>query len=174
MRILMKSLRRLAPLVLAAVLAAAVPATADAKRPRLWATVNICDTAAYPDMMGVRASMPGNRTRQRMFMRFRVQWFSREKKRWSNLDDARTDWIYAGSALYRSRQVGWTFPFESPAPNSFLVRGVVDFAWRKKKKRKGKGDVFVTVKDTRRVTSRGHPADGADPPGYSERACEIF
>ena len=47
-----------APLAIGAMLlAGASPASATR---HLWATVNVCDTAAHPDMMGVRGRMPGH------------------------------------------------------------------------------------------------------------------
>jgi hypothetical protein len=56
--------------------------------PRLWATVNICDTAASPDSMGIRAGMP----------------------------ERHSPWVYAGPARYERRQAGWTFQFAPPPP----------------------------------------------------------
>ena len=35
-----------------------------------WATVNICDTAATPNGLGVRTSVPGNGTSERIFARY--------------------------------------------------------------------------------------------------------
>ena len=64
-------------LSLAMLVALAAAAPAQAGHPDLWATVNVCDTAAFPDAMGVRASMPGNGTRQRMYMRFNASWYDR-------------------------------------------------------------------------------------------------
>src|SRR4051812_4344046 len=50
---------------------------------RLWATINVCDTARYPDTVGVRASMPGTGTPgEEMFMRFQVQYHSRVDHLW--------------------------------------------------------------------------------------------
>ena len=62
----------------------AAPAEAADKRersvyrsPLLWATVNVCDTEANPDTIGIRASIPGSGVRgERMFLRFQVQYFS--------------------------------------------------------------------------------------------------
>ena len=58
-------------LILTLLLAAsAAPARADDAD--LWATVNVCDTAAHPDEVGIRASMPGGKRGTRLQMRFRV------------------------------------------------------------------------------------------------------
>jgi len=70
--------------------------------PPLWATVNICDTATSPDSMGVRAGMPGKASGQRMFMRFRAEYWSRASR---------------------------TGP---PEGVTFTMRGTVLFEWRKR------------------------------------------
>src|SRR5215210_2077988 len=70
----------------------------------LWATVNTCDTFASPDAMGVRASMPGNGTRQRMYMRFSARWYSGAAGSWLDVPDGKSPWVYAGSARYKARQ----------------------------------------------------------------------
>ena len=57
-------------------------ALAAPKSPDLWATVNICDTLRHPDQMGVRASMPGDGTHERMFMRFRAQFLNATTHKW--------------------------------------------------------------------------------------------
>ena len=47
----------------------------------LWATVNVCDTIAHPNVIGIRGSMPGaDNTREQMYMRFRVQFFVQGNK----------------------------------------------------------------------------------------------
>jgi hypothetical protein len=163
----------LAPAVLAAALLAA-PAPAS-HRGDLWATVNICDTADYPNTIGIRASMPGNerRPRQRMYVRFRVQWFSREAQRWHNLAGGRSDWIKLGSARFESRQDGYSFEIEPPAGTTFVLRGAVDFKWRDRRHRRGRVR-WVTVRKKRENTRSGHPSESGDPPGYSSGLCEIL
>jgi hypothetical protein len=150
---------------------------AHAGDPDLWATVNLCDTPAYPDAMGVRASMPGNGTRQRMYMRFNATWYSRARQAWYPVKgNGRSKWIYVGTAKYRARQGGWTFQFAPPAPNTdFIVRGVVEFQWRKRrKKKKGQAAREVVVAKARAKTRRGIPNVGVgDPPGTSEGLCVI-
>ena len=57
---------------------------------RLWATVNSCDTFDSPDAMGIRASMPGNGRRQRMYMRFSAQWWSGLQQQWLDVPGGRS------------------------------------------------------------------------------------
>jgi hypothetical protein len=109
-------------------------ATASAT-PELWATVNICDTANAPDSMGVRASMPGNGTSQRMYMRFTAEYWSRSREAWAPVAGSGVSpWVFAGSAEYARRQAGWTFQFAPPPPGvTFTMRANVEFEWRRSK-----------------------------------------
>jgi hypothetical protein len=101
--------------------------------PRLWATVNICDTAASPNAMGIRAGMPGNASRQRMYMRFRAEYWSRSRQAWAPVAGSGVSpWVYAGPARYERRQAGWTFEFAPPpAGVTFTMRALVEFQWRR-------------------------------------------
>ncbi len=162
-------------LVLILLLALAAPSTAAAqssktidKSRHLWATVNICDTDRYPDRMGVRASMPGSgKRRERMYMRFRMQYFSTTENVWKNFTSSAFDsrWQRVGSGRYKARQSGWTFPRLKLRPDqSYELRGVVRFEWRR-----GRRVVRKAVKSTR----RGHRTAVADPKGFSATTCRV-
>ena len=154
-------------LVLVLLLALALPAPAATASDDLWATINICDTDAYPNVLGVRASMPGNRTRQTMWMRFRASYYDRSTEQWYDVGgDSISPWIKVGDAQYKTRQAGRKFHIDPPLPTtSHVVRGVVDFLWRRKRE---------TVRRAKRVTLSGHPTGRhADPRGYSAGLCEI-
>jgi hypothetical protein len=162
------------PLAVAIVtLLALVPAAAAKPRslfrsPLLWATVNVCDTAASPDTIGVRGSMPGSgRSGEQMYIRFRVQYFSRSERHWHNITGgADSGWIAVGSARFKVRQAGWSFRFLPPEKGtSSLLRGVVAFEWRR-------GDTVINHAQ-KRTTSRHRSAAGSDPPGYSAQNCTI-
>jgi hypothetical protein len=161
-------------LVVAIVTALTVAAPAAAKPPSLtgspllWVTVNVCDTAKNPDTIGVRGSMPGSgRSGEQMYIRFRVQYFSRSEGRWHNVTQgADSGWVAVGSARFRVRQAGWSFRFVPPADGtSNLLRGVAVFEWRR-------GDKVVNHAQ-KRTTGAHRSATGADPPGYSASNCEI-
>ena len=144
----------------------ALPAPAVAGPPRLWATVNICDTQRHPDTIGIRASMPGTgRRRQRMFMRFRVQFFQPSSGRWRTIRrGGDSGWVAVGSARFAARQAGRSFELTPRGP-SVRLRGLVLFQWR---------DRGRVVRRARRLTTRGHrSSSGADPPGYSAADCVI-
>jgi hypothetical protein len=157
----------------------AVPAAASARVPshELWATVNICDTPASPNAMGVRAAMPGDADapRERMYVRFTAQWYSPRRQAWLPVKgNLSSPWLYVGKARFSSRQAGWTFSFGAPSNGVFLVRAVADFEWRERRKA-GHGRVrWVAAMRRRRVTRAGVPGvDGGDPPGTSRGSCYI-
>jgi hypothetical protein len=147
------------------------PATAQAQTVNqsrhLWATVNICDTPSSPDTLGVRASMPGSAKKgERMFMRFRVQHFSTVDNLWHNFLAPGTDsgFVMVGSASYKARQSGWTFPFTLRPGQTHEVRGVVNYEWR----RGGK-----VVRRAAKRTTKGHKTALSEPKGYSAATCVL-
>jgi hypothetical protein len=152
---------------LAACLVAALPASA-AKAPKdLWATVNLCDTATHPDMMGVRASMPGDAEHTKMYMRFAAQYYDRTKQLWLDVKGSGlSKWIYVGSGQFARRQGGYTFAFDAPSNGKvFTLRGAVDYKWTKGRR---------IVRTAHVNTKGGHPnTKGADPATYSAGLCEI-
>jgi hypothetical protein len=173
-------IRTLPPPLFGAALALLAPAPASALRTELlWATVNICDTSAHPNMIGVRASMPGNRRRQRMYMRFSAEFFSEARRSWRLVHGSgRSRWMYVGSSRYRSRQAGFTFSFDPPAAGGrFLLRGAVDFQWRARKRaRHGRRRArWAVARRAHRVTHGGFSGvAGGDPPGSSLGSCSIL
>ena len=163
--------------------------SAHAAASRKWATVNICDTDKTPDGMGLRASMPGNGTAQRMFMRFTVQWYSGSQNAWLDVPGGVSRWLYAGSARYVSRQAGYTFNFVTPpAGRGYLMRGVAEFQWRAlHRPRAARRDRWSTTvargpaRPRWKVAQKGsilsrtgvRGVDGGDPPGTSKAICLI-
>ncbi len=133
----------------------------------LWATVNVCDTKAHPDTIGIRGSMPGNGVRsQQMYMRFQLQYFATEDKAWHNIGPAGdSGFINVGSAKYRRRQYGRNFTVQPPATGAFRLRGAVSFEWRK-------GTDVVRRARMRTTAGHGNTA-GADPRGFSAATCSI-
>jgi len=142
-------------------------ATVDAS-PLLWATINICDPAERPDTIGIRASMPGSADgRERMFMRFRVQYLSDADQKWHNVTQGGdSGWRFVGLARYEARRSGRDFRFAPPTDSpSILLRGKVSFEWRLK------GEV---TRRASKLTTKGHSSKvGSVPPGYSAETCTI-
>jgi hypothetical protein len=124
--------------------------------PELWATVNICDTASAPNAMGIRAGMPGNSSGQRMYMRFRAEYWSRSQQDWAPVAGTGVSpWVYVGPARHERRQAGWTFEFAPPpAGVTFTMRALVEFQWRR-------ADQSVALKrrggKRRHASRRGRP-----------------
>lgn len=155
-------------LSLAALAALPGSAAASAKPRDLWATINVCDSASTPNRVGVRAQMPGDGTRERMYMRFTAQFLSGQT--WKQVSgQGMSRWVYAGSALFKNQESGWTFSFQKPAAgSSYTVRGLVDFQWRKRR-----GGRWVVVRRARAASTAGHSSATAEPTGFSAAHCTL-
>src|SRR3954451_3968994 len=102
---------RLSLVIFVVLLAIAAPAGARTPDPRssadLWATINVCDTFAHPDTIGIRGSMPGIGRRATLWMRFQVQFFQASDQKWHNLDQsADSSWKRIGIARSRVLESG--------------------------------------------------------------------
>ena len=147
--------------------AAAAPEPTVYDSPRLWATVNFCDTEEHPDTIGIRGSMPGSGIAdERMLMRFQLQYFDRTDEKWHNVGaSGDSGFVPVGSARFRSRQSGRNFTVRPPAGGSYLLRGAVTFEWRLDRK---------VVRRARRSTTGGRgQTTGADPKGFSAARCTV-
>ena len=148
-------------------LASGISAPAGARPVKnLWATVNVCDTPKSPNKMGIRARMFGDGTSRRMYMRFTAQY--RTDGRWKVVSGARSRWLYLGNARDTWREQGYTFGINAPKPGtSYVLRGLVQFEWRKRGTRK-------VERRSHRYTERGHPTGNAGQPrNYSAARCRI-
>jgi hypothetical protein len=138
------------------------------KSPLLWATINICDTTKHPDTIGIRASMPGSaKPKERMYMRFQVQYFRASTKKWAPTDaTVDSGFQSVGSAKFRRRESGWNFSITPPPEGqTYRLRGIVSFEWRLGKK---------VVRKAQKRTRSGHAGTfGADPKGASAAECVI-
>ena len=149
-------------LILALALLASTAAPARAAGGDLWATVNVCDTRAHPDEIGIRSSMPGGTRRTRLLVRFRVQYRDLSDGRWRYVRGADSRWRRIGRG-HGARESGWSFEVAGEGPR--ILRGVVGYRWR----RDGR-----IVRRARRVTRGGHPSTvGADPKGFSAATCRL-
>jgi len=144
-------------------------ATASAPQPKpgaltLWATVDVCNTHAHPDMIGIRGSMPGTGdAAESMFMQFRIEYL--RDRVWTNIGRrGQSAFIAVGNAASRSRQAGIDFHIAPSARHHYLLRGVVTFQWRLRGR---------AVAATLRSTTAGHGSAAADPSGYSASVCSI-
>ena len=164
----------------------------DAERP-FWATVNICDTSASPNALGIRASVPGNGSDQRIFARYTSQWWSGAAQEWKAVGGSGvTDWNYIGPADMSARQAGWTFRFvQPPAGATYVMRGVVEVQWRdadstaRRARRPGttrprkrsprKARRASVARERTLLTETGlKGVQGGDPAGTSKAMCLIW
>lgn len=165
--------------ILAAVAAAvfvACPALAqDTTKPKLtpaqskllWATVNICDTTAHPDTVGIAGSMPTIKGAKQMYMRFRLQYYDESAEAYKPVPgpDADSQWEIVDPGKGKTRSAGHDFVLGRPKGAPYTVRGDVQFQWRKGKK------VLLTQ---RRPTTAGHSRTVApDPKRFSAANCTI-
>ena len=146
--------------------AAVAPPAGAAETNDPWATVNVCDTSNSPDTIGIRASMPGSRSgKEERYVRFVVQYFSREDDRWYGVAESGDSGYLSIGAGRRTRQFGRSFRIEALPGRSIQLRGKVYFQWRTK------GDV---VRRASALTHKGRRSNtGDDPPGYSAATCTI-
>ena len=160
-------MRRL--VLLLAVCACVSPAPATAGSGALWATVNVCDSPSARNIIGIRASMPGDGAAQRMYMRFEAQWYSAKRRRFVSTGSS-SRWVSAGSARHKSAQAGFSFQFDDPpAGTAFLMRGRVSYQWRVRR-----GKRSVVVRRATRLTRAGiSGVRGGDPKGRSDARCLI-
>jgi hypothetical protein len=132
---------------------------------QLWATINICNPKDQPDILGVRGSMPSDgRPRDTMYMSFRLQYVNSSTKRWTDLAETKSSFVYVGSGA--ARQGGQSFQLMPvPARPAVTLRGLVEFQWRRGK---------IVLQSTRRPTTAPHTSlAGADPRGFSAASCQI-
>jgi hypothetical protein len=151
-----------------------------------WATVNICDTATSPNALGIRTSVPGNGSGERIWARYTAQWWSGAAQEWKTVGGSGvTDWVYVGAADMTARQAGWTFRFvQPPTGATYVMRGVVEFEWRdevqsarraRKSRRARRAQRVAVVRQRTLLTETGmQGVQGGDPAGTSKAMCLIW
>ena len=129
----------------------------------VWATINVCQTSAHPDVIGIRGAMPGLTKPSTLYMRFRAQYSPGEEGAWRFVRRGSSRWMRVGTGLGTFAS-GWNLRFRPPPDDSvYALRGRVDFQWRR--------GVRV-LRRASRVTTSGHGHTvGADPSGYSVGVC---
>ncbi len=156
--------RKLTSTALLAGAIAAMAAGSASAAPAPSATVNTCDSAGSPNMMGVRAQMAGRRAKDQLYVTIEPQWWSRRAQDWMPAGPGVE--VHLGDGNVRSRQGGYTFQYEPPQNGrGYALRAAVGFQWRRG------GDV---VRSSSTVTSAGMPGMlGSDPPGHSAAVCML-
>jgi hypothetical protein len=99
-----------------------------------------------------------------MYMRFRVQYESSGV--WHYIGaSADTGFRPVGAATFKARQSGFYFTIPPVAGMSYILRGVVNFEWRK--------GTVVKLRAQEDTTAGHVSVAGADPKGYSAAACKL-
>jgi hypothetical protein len=130
----------------------------------LWATVNICDTQNHPNAIGIRARAPGDGSKENIWMRFFVQY--QKNGAWTNVKKGGSSaWRKIGTAEFKWREGGVTFPFDLKPGDGYLMRGLVKIEWRLH------GNVLRRAQGY--TSANHHAAGGGDPKGYSAATCFI-
>jgi hypothetical protein len=129
----------------------------------LWATVNICDTKAYRNDLGVRGQMPSLGFSASLFMVVQVNYWSGAQRRFlpiqSNLATTR---LSVGSSANGLQQDGAVFPFSA---HTGLLNATFTFIWS----RGGK-----VIGQIVQHTTAGHKdADHGSPAHFSAAQCKI-
>ena len=160
----------------------------ESDRP-FWATVNICDTKGSPNALGIRTSVPGNGSGERIWTRYTAQWWSGAAQEWKTVGGSGvSDWVYVGQADMSARQAGWTFRFvQPPAGSTYVMRGVVEVEWRdevqsarrarraKRSRRAHRAQRVAVVRQRTLLTETGmQGVQGGDPAGTSKAMCLIW
>ena len=113
--------------------------------------------------------MPGNGTKQTMWMRFRASYFDRATENWyRRRGDSRSPWIKRRRRALRARarRAAGSRSTRPLPTTTYVVRGVVEYQWRRKT-----GEV---VRRAKQVTLSGHPTGRhARPARLLGRLCEI-
>jgi hypothetical protein len=128
----------------------------------LWVTVNLCNTAEHPDVIGIRGQMPGLGFATTLYMDFHATYAVPGRRgRFKAVPKAEKQ-LKLGQATTGLHQDGVDFYFQ---PHAGLLSGQVTFEWRIR------GKVVGSV--TKPATS-GHPgADFGDPQHFTAGSCRI-
>ena len=132
----------------------------------LWATIDVCNAADQPNMLGIRGSMPGDgKAGDRMYMSFRLQYLDKTTMHWVDLASASPTFVAVGGGG-SARQGGRSFVIAPVAGKpAFSLRGVVSFQWRRGRR--------VLLSAARPTTAGRQALAGADPAGFSAASCLI-
>jgi hypothetical protein len=129
--------------------------------PRLWATVNVCDTKHHPGVIGIRAQMPALGFAATLRMRFEIDYWSVAAKTFKRVPGT-TQPVSLGVKKTGLQQEGVQFSFPR---HSGTLRGSVRFEWDYGHRVLGRAT---------HATTRGHrDADFGDPAHYSASQCVI-
>jgi hypothetical protein len=88
----------------------------------LWATINICNTKAHPDTVGIRGQIPPLGFQNQMQMQIELEYYSVKTGAFEPLSAASAS---AGTSATRLTQEGVNFQVKPPA----VLDGRITFSW---------------------------------------------
>lgn len=126
----------------------------------LWATVNVCDTKAHPDAIGIRGQMPALGFRAQLQMTIHLQYYDAQQGTFVAIPHL-SKRMALGTAATGTVQEGAAFSFNPPV----TLSGTITFSWL----RHGR----LIASTTRRTSAGDRGVDDGDPKGYSAATCTI-
>jgi hypothetical protein len=130
---------------------------------KLWATVNICDTAAHSNVLGIRGQVPALGFATSMSMLVQVDYYVAADGRFEPDTSVPPVRVPLGKKPEATGlwQGGLTFTFTPPA----VLSGTVTFQWKLGKK---------VIGHVTKLTAHGiKGVADSDPPGFSTATCTI-
>jgi hypothetical protein len=130
---------------------------------QLWATINICNTQAYPDRIGIRGQMPALGFPARLTMTIQVDYWVAAAKGFKPVPGSNARAVTPLRTVVNGlQQGGHTFHFK---PGAGLLSGTITFQWM----RMGK----VIGQISKKAIGGHHRVDRGDPPHHSAATCTI-
>ena len=127
----------------------------------LWATINICNTRRFPNLLGIRGEMPSLGFAAMVSMNIQVDFKASSSRRFQPIAGA-ARLVGLGRATTGLHQGGASFQFK---PHAGTLSGTITFEWKLGRKLLGRATRHTTV---------GHPqADFGDPGHFSAAQCVI-
>jgi hypothetical protein len=130
---------------------------------QLWTTINICNTRAHRDSIGIRGQMPSLGFPARLKMTIEVDYWDPVAKIFRPVPGSNSRAVaQLGTISDGLEQGGHTFQFR---PGAGLLSGTITFEWI----RVGK----VIGQLSKRATGGHRGVDHGDPPHHSAATCKI-
>jgi hypothetical protein len=130
---------------------------------QLWATINICNTRAHRDNIGIRGQMPALGFPARLRMTIQVDYWVLTAQAFKPVPGADARAVARlGTVGVGQQQGGHTFQFK---PGAGLLSGTITFQWILGGK--------VVGQISKQATGGHRAVDQADPPHHSAATCTI-
>jgi hypothetical protein len=130
---------------------------------QLWATINICNTRAHRDSIGIRGQMPALGFPARLAMKIQVDYWVAAAKAFKPVPGSGARAVARlGTVVDGLQQGGHTFRFK---PGAGLLSGTITFQWVRM------GRMIGRI--SKQVTGGHRTVDHGDPPHHTAATCTI-